>query len=112
MDVFDQAQCRYYDGKFTLCENKNESFLMIDMIGCLIVEIQDHRGQGTETAATTKRIVMKPTAESIWTDIALLSEEWGFPWTESIALQVEAQILVSSVLFFFFFLICSIRKLL
>ncbi|KAG1089678.1 hypothetical protein G6F42_019914 [Rhizopus arrhizus] len=77
MDVFDQAQCRYYDG-------------------CLIVEIQDHRGQGTETAATTKRIVMKPTAESIWTDIALLSEEWGFPWTESIALQVEAQILIAT----------------
>lgn len=38
---------------------------------------------------------MKPTAESIWTDISLLSEEWGVPWTEDIALEVEAQILVS-----------------
>lgn len=44
-----------------------------------------------------KRIVMKPTAESIWTDITLLSEEWGFPWTEDIALEVEAQILVNTI---------------
>lgn len=45
-----------------------------------------------------KRVVMKPTAESIWTDITLLSEEWGFPWTEDIALEVEAQILVSIIM--------------
>jgi hypothetical protein len=43
---------------------------------------------------------MKPTAESIWTDITLLSEEWGFPWTEDIALQVEAQILVNHKLIY------------
>lgn len=38
---------------------------------------------------------MKPTAESIWSDISILSEEWGIPWTEDIALEAEAQILVS-----------------
>lgn len=68
------------------------------MIGCLIVEIHDHRTANVENEdpdAKTKRIVMKPTAESIWTDISLLSEEWGFPWTEEIALEVEAQILVT-----------------
>lgn len=54
------------------------------------MEIHDHRGQELQQ----KRIVMKPTAESIWADIALLSEAWGFPWTEDVALQVEAQILV------------------
>lgn len=67
----------------------------MSILGCLIVEIHDHRVQNSE--ASIKRIVMKPTAESIWTDITLLSEEWGFPWTESIALQVEAQILVSII---------------
>lgn len=81
-----------------------EDFLMMKsffFIGCLIVEIHDHRSgdlennnRTLETEAKMKRIVMKPTAESIWTDITLLSEEWGFPWTEDIALEVEAQILV------------------
>lgn len=59
-------------------------------LGCLIVEIHDHRSEVTEI----KRVVMKPTAESIWTDVALLSEDWGFTWTEDIALEVEAKILV------------------
>jgi hypothetical protein len=72
MDVFNQASCRYYDG-------------------CLIVEIHDHRDS---SVTSQKRIVMKPTAESIWNDIALLSEAWGFPWTEDVALQLESQILV------------------
>lgn len=62
------------------------------ILGCLIVEVHDHRLEATEI----KRVVMKPTAESIWTDVALLSEDWGLPWTEEIALEVEAQILVSS----------------
>ncbi|KAG1221156.1 hypothetical protein G6F35_006192 [Rhizopus arrhizus] len=73
MDVFNEASCRYYSG-------------------CLIVEIHDHRLEATEI----KRIVMKPTAESIWTDVALLSEDWGLPWTEEIALEVEAQILIAT----------------
>ncbi|KAG2237292.1 hypothetical protein INT48_009025, partial [Thamnidium elegans] len=84
MDVFNDASCRYYNG-------------------CLIVEIHDHRSgdpennnRTLETEAKMKRIVMKPTAESIWTDITLLSEEWGFPWTEDIALEVEAQILIAT----------------
>ena len=67
----------------------------------MIVEIHDHRSttfdnhQAPESESQMKRIVMKPTAESIWTDISLLSEEWGVPWTETISLEVEAQILVS-----------------
>lgn len=69
------------------------TIILNDPLGCLIVEIHDHREPDLET--TTKRIVMKPTAESIWTDITLLSEQWGFTWTEDIALQVEAQILVN-----------------
>ncbi|RCH79911.1 Transcription factor spt20, partial [Rhizopus stolonifer] len=73
MDVFNEASCRYYDG-------------------CLIVEIHDHRSEVTEI----KRVVMKPTAESIWTDVALLSEDWGFTWTEDIALEVEAKILIAT----------------
>ncbi|KAI7903979.1 Spt20 family-domain-containing protein [Cokeromyces recurvatus] len=75
MDVFNKASCRYYDG-------------------CLIVEIHDHRSKNAEPSK--KRIVMKPTAESIWTDITLLSEEWGFPCTEDIALEVESQILIAT----------------
>lgn len=80
----------------------NITKLSIESIGCLIVEIHDHRSSDREnnnrlpeSEAKMKRIVMKPTAESIWTDITLLSEEWGFPWTEDIALEVEAQILVN-----------------
>ncbi|RCH81809.1 Transcription factor spt20, partial [Rhizopus azygosporus] len=73
MDVFNEASCRYYDG-------------------CLIVEIHDHRSESIEI----KRVVMRPTAESIWTDVALLSEDWGFPWTEDVALEVEAKILVAA----------------
>lgn len=101
MDVFNDASCRYYNGKEKkVCSggfSNDEGFF----VGCLIVEIHDHRSgdpennnRTLETEAKMKRIVMKPTAESIWTDITLLSEEWGFPWTEDIALEVEAQILV------------------
>jgi hypothetical protein len=56
------------------------------------VEIHDHRKQKQENK--TRRILMKPTAESVWNDIVLLGEEWGAPWTEDIALEMEAQILV------------------
>ena len=72
------------------------------------MEIHDHRRSNsnsharetsprTDTEAEVKRVVMQPTAESIWADICLLNEESGFTWTEDIALQVEAQILVSMV---------------
>lgn len=108
MDVFNDASCRYYNGKlYFQCCNEEYFFLLLSnckkKLGCLIVEIHDHRSGNVEnnnrtleTEAKMKRIVMKPTAESIWTDITLLSEEWGFPWTEDIALEVEAQILVNA----------------
>ncbi|ORX55810.1 hypothetical protein DM01DRAFT_1304435 [Hesseltinella vesiculosa] len=91
MDIFNEASCRYYEG-------------------CLIVEIKDHRqssktGQENEepdassndtTGPSVKRVVMRPTAESIWSDIQLLNESWGYPWTEQMALEVEAQILLAT----------------
>jgi transcription factor SPT20 len=106
MDVFNEACCRYYNGKTLnsndLSDNSAVQTHQLKFIGCLIVEIHDHRSSNRdnknrlpESETKMKRIVMKPTAESIWTDITLLSEEWGFPWTEDIALEVEAQILVS-----------------
>ena len=73
MDVFDEAACRYYEG-------------------CLIVEIHDHRK--TEEPVI-KRVAMQPTAESLWTDIILLNEDWGYLWTEDIALEVESKVLVN-----------------
>ncbi|KAL0091063.1 Spt20 family-domain-containing protein [Phycomyces blakesleeanus] len=89
MDVFDEASCRYYEG-------------------CLIVEIHDHRspkkfhtngqnGSQSDSETQVKRLAMQPTAESLWTDIHLLSEEWGFPWTEQVAVEVEAKILVRTI---------------
>ncbi|KAL0096585.1 Spt20 family-domain-containing protein [Phycomyces blakesleeanus] len=88
MDVFDEASCRYYEG-------------------CLIVEIHDHRspkkfhtngqnGSQSDSETQVKRLAMQPTAESLWTDIHLLSEEWGFPWTEQVAVEVEAKILLAT----------------
>lgn len=78
-----------------------------DLIACplgrLIIEIHDHRlvRSGQQDAALlpdndvkVKRVVMHPTAESLWTDILLLREEWGHPWTEEIALEVESKLLV------------------
>lgn len=105
MDVFNEASCRYYNGKDKIRQDyvkREEVLIELLRLGCLIVEIHDHRSTDTENKNPQtdsdnkmKRIVMKPTAESIWTDISLLSEEWGVPWTEDIALEVEAQILVS-----------------
>ncbi|KAI8142779.1 Spt20 family-domain-containing protein [Fennellomyces sp. T-0311] len=80
MDVFDEAACRYYEG-------------------CLIVEIHDHRKakkQQQNEEPVIKRVAMRPTAESLWTDILLLNEEWGFPWTEDIALEVESKVLLAT----------------
>ncbi|KAI9303553.1 Spt20 family-domain-containing protein [Cunninghamella echinulata] len=85
MDVFNEASCQYYEG-------------------CLIVEIHDHRqinneninSDNDDTITQIKRVVMRPTAESIWTDIQLLNEEWGYQWTEQMALEVEAQILLAT----------------
>ncbi|KAI8970169.1 Spt20 family-domain-containing protein [Mycotypha africana] len=76
MDVFNEASCRFYDG-------------------CLIVEIHDNRMKASDNMSK-RRIVMRPTAASIWTDIILLSEEWGFPWTDDIALELEAHILIAT----------------
>lgn len=69
-------------------------------VGCLIVEIHDHRQFNKDNDAQNdtwpkiKRVVMRPTAESIWSDIQLLNEEWSGTWTEQTALEMEAQILV------------------
>ncbi|KAI8336300.1 Spt20 family-domain-containing protein [Chlamydoabsidia padenii] len=79
IDVFNEVSCQY-------CE------------GCLIVEIYNHchalNDQDTINDILIKRVVMRPTAESIWSDIQLLNEDWNNSWTEQIALEVEAQILL------------------
>lgn len=66
-------------------------------LGSLIVEIHDHRhsAQQQDVEPNIKRVVMRPTAESLWTDILLLNEVWGSAWTQDIALEVESKVLVS-----------------
>lgn len=64
------------------------------------MEIHDHR---EKEEVKVKRIIMKPTAESIWTDINLLSESWGLQWTEEVALELEAQILVKCCQMYFMY---------
>ncbi|KAI9313201.1 Spt20 family-domain-containing protein [Dichotomocladium elegans] len=79
MDVFDEAMCRFYEG-------------------CLIVEIHDHRRSTPhqDVESNIRRVAMHPTAESLWTDILLLNEEWGSPWTEDIALELESKVLIAT----------------
>lgn len=98
MDVFDEALCRFYEGT-----SYNSLFVLVmcaddlcGRLGSLIVEIHDHRhsAQQQDVEPNIKRVVMRPTAESLWTDILLLNEVWGSPWTQDIALEVESKVLV------------------
>ena len=83
-----KVQIAHYLSKRTL-------FSHCPMSGCLIVEIHDHRKTKQQDEPVIKRVAMRPTAESLWTDILLLNEDWGFPWTEDIALEVESKVLVN-----------------
>lgn len=85
--------------KVDLRYSVNEESVLKSSLGCLIVEIHDHRKSTTQqdSQEDIKRVVMHPTPESMWTDILLLNEEWGYPWTEEIALEIESQLLVGEI---------------
>lgn len=99
MDVFDEALCRFYEGKAynSFPSIGNMDWWFMGWLGSLIVEIHDHRhsAQQQDVEPNIKRVVMRPTAESLWTDILLLNEVWGSAWTQDIALEVESKVLVS-----------------
>ena len=67
--------------------------------GCMIVELLDYRplkGKEPELVAPKRtRVVLQPTAETLWTDICLLNHKAENVWTDEDALHVEAKILVS-----------------
>lgn len=98
MDVFNEAECRFYEGKLTCTLQRQIKMTNLAILGRLIVEIHDHRRSKNPQNAPeiVKRVVMQPTAESLWTDVKLLNEKWGHPWTEDIALEVESRLLVAT----------------
>ncbi|OLL23574.1 SAGA complex subunit spt20 [Neolecta irregularis DAH-3] len=88
VEVFRDGHVRYYDG-------------------CLIVEIVDHRATAQAESRTltngncntdkTYRTLLRPTAESIWIDLCLLSETSGGRLNDNMAIQMEAEILAATV---------------
>lgn len=85
----------------------------LSSLGCLIVEIYDHRTKFQDTvhdipadgnSKEVKRIALRPSAETLWTDLCLMNEASRESWTEDLALEVEAKILVSISFLLCFFL--------
>lgn len=64
----------------------------ISCIGCLIVELEDHRDSPEKPSK--ERIVLPMDAESLWTDIRLEQERSGKITTEEEALDLESRLLV------------------
>ncbi|ORX99528.1 hypothetical protein K493DRAFT_109828 [Basidiobolus meristosporus CBS 931.73] len=81
VDVFDEAQCQYYEG-------------------CIIAEIHDYRESYTTnvngTNSNTNRVLLTPNAETLWSDLCLLNESYGAFWSEDFALEVESKILLAT----------------
>lgn len=73
IEVFRDVKVRYYEG-------------------CLILRIVDHRQEPPNIMHT----VLRPTPETIWTELLLYSEQTSGNFTDVKALQVEADILVAT----------------
>ncbi|KAF8524170.1 Spt20 family-domain-containing protein [Gautieria morchelliformis] len=80
IEIFDMAQLPYYEG-------------------CMIVESIDHRKpqQHAQQSAAKEpecvRVVLQPTAESLYADLCLLNAKSGNKWTDREALEIESKIL-------------------
>lgn len=73
LEVFRDVKVRYYEG-------------------CLIVRLVDHR----EDPPTVMHTALRPSPESIWTEMLLYSEQTQGNFTDAKALQVESDILVAT----------------
>lgn len=66
--------------------------------GCLIVELLDYRPQRAKEPVLEspgiQRVVLRPSPETLWTDLCLINQRTGSQWTDLDALEVEARILV------------------
>ncbi|KAH8104068.1 Spt20 family-domain-containing protein [Cristinia sonorae] len=81
LELFDSARVPFYDGH-------------------MIVELLDYRPpKGKDPILENpekRRVVLSPNAETMWTDLCLLNQKAGNVWTDQDALEVEAQILMST----------------
>ncbi|KAK9768613.1 Transcription factor spt20, variant 2 [Basidiobolus ranarum] len=81
VDVFDEAQCQYYEG-------------------CIIAEIHDYReihlADIHASNANTHRVLLTPNAETLWSDLCLLNEKCDSFWSEDFTLEVESKILLAT----------------
>ncbi|KAH9893546.1 Spt20 family-domain-containing protein [Cubamyces lactineus] len=81
LELFDQAKLPFYEG-------------------CLIVELLDYRptkSSDPELEQPEKtRLVLTPNDESRWTDICLMSQKSATPWSDADALELEAQLLLTT----------------
>lgn len=66
----------------------------------MIVDLLDYRpGKPTESVLDVpekSRVVLQPTAESIWADLCLLNDKLDAHWTDEQTLEMESHILVRS----------------
>ncbi|SRR5258708_5415916 len=75
-----------------------ESWLTVLFVGCLIVELFDHRDSADPNEAVPpQHIVLWPTAEANWAELCSLNARDGGMWTDIDALNFEAKLLVSIV---------------
>ncbi|THH27742.1 hypothetical protein EUX98_g6435 [Antrodiella citrinella] len=81
LELFDSAKVPFYDGN-------------------MIVELLDYRppkGKDPILEQPEKtRVVLSPNSETLWTNLCLLNQKAGNPWTDDDALEVEAKILLST----------------
>lgn len=70
-------------------------FVHLSTLGCLIVEIQDHRDQ-TAGDSTSERVVLWPNDETLYAEICLTAST-NEKWTDLDSLTYEANHLVSLV---------------
>ncbi|KDQ19191.1 hypothetical protein BOTBODRAFT_63293 [Botryobasidium botryosum FD-172 SS1] len=110
---FNQSgHCLYHTPIASLLEDIRARRLPVDFLsildqtgvpwydGCLIVEIYDHRDvEASENPAepvAPQRVVLRPTPESMWSDLCSLNSRLNAQWTDEDALDIEARILAAT----------------
>ena len=69
------------------------------LAGCLVVELLDYRPQRSGDPALQvperTRVILHPNPETMYADICSFNQRYGGNWNDQMALEFEAQLLVS-----------------
>lgn len=100
--IFDDAGIPYYNGAFVVFVAHRVLAADKFVSGCMIVELLDFRPARAREPLLDRpdkqRVVLRPNAETIWSDICAMNAKTGSTWSDMDALRLEEKLLVCLVL--------------